>query len=104
MCATTRIFMAVVAQKCIWRGIGGGTIVEYVFLGRPVHRGRLRRLRNEWKFWAPLQVSTITPKRVRRSCGATFVAMMQTAHLGERDDVACRGRLYAARLRTVLIE
>jgi hypothetical protein len=30
--------------------------------------------------------------------------MMQAAHLGERDDVACRGRLYAARLRTILVE
>jgi hypothetical protein len=39
-----------------------------------------------------------------RSCGATFVAMMQTAHLRERDDLACRGRLYAARLRTILVE
>jgi hypothetical protein len=39
-----------------------------------------------------------------RSCGATFVAMMQTAHLRERDNLACRGRLYAARLRTILVE
>jgi hypothetical protein len=30
--------------------------------------------------------------------------MMQTAYLRERDDVACRGRLYAARLRTILVE
>jgi len=30
--------------------------------------------------------------------------MMQTAHLRERDDLACRGRLYAARLRTILVE
>jgi hypothetical protein len=30
--------------------------------------------------------------------------MMQTAHLREHDDVACRGRLYAARLRTILVE
>ncbi len=39
-----------------------------------------------------------------RSCGATFVAMMQTAHLRERDDLACRGKLYAARMRTILVE
>jgi hypothetical protein len=41
-----------------------------------------------------------------RSCGATFAAMMQTAHLRERDDLACSGRLYAAaaRLRTILVE
>jgi hypothetical protein len=38
------------------------------------------------------------------SCGATFVAMMQTAHLRERDDLACRGKLYAARLRTIFVE
>jgi hypothetical protein len=38
------------------------------------------------------------------SGGATFVAMMQTTHLGERDDLACRGELYAARLRTILVE
>jgi hypothetical protein len=30
--------------------------------------------------------------------------MMQTTHLGERDDLACRGWLYAARLRTILVE
>ena len=30
--------------------------------------------------------------------------MMQTAHLRERDDLACRGRLYAARLRAILVE
>ena len=36
-----------------------------------------------------------------RSCSATFVAMMQTAHLRERDDLAYRGGLYAARLRTI---
>jgi hypothetical protein len=30
--------------------------------------------------------------------------MMQTAHLRERDDLACRGWLYAARLRTILVE
>jgi hypothetical protein len=47
---------------------------------------------------------SFTPKRVRRSCRATFVAMMQSTHLGERDDVACRGRLYAARLRTILVD
>jgi len=30
--------------------------------------------------------------------------MMQTAHFREREDLACRGRLYAARLRTILVE
>src|SRR6266498_149294 len=39
-----------------------------------------------------------------RSCGATFVAMMQAAHLWEHDNLACRGWLYAARLRTILVE
>jgi hypothetical protein len=34
----------------------------------------------------------------------TFVAMMQAAHLRERDDVACGGRLYGARLWTILVE
>ena len=30
--------------------------------------------------------------------------MMQTAHLWERDNPACRGWLYGARLRTILVE
>jgi hypothetical protein len=30
--------------------------------------------------------------------------MMQTAHLREREDLAWRGKLYAARLRTILVE
>src|ERR1019366_1703890 len=36
--------------------------------------------------------------------GATFVAMMQTTDLRERNNLACRGRLYASRLRTILGE
>jgi hypothetical protein len=38
------------------------------------------------------------------SGGAPLVAMMQTAHLREGDNVACRGRLDWARLRTILVE
>jgi hypothetical protein len=34
----------------------------------------------------------------------TFVAVMQIAHLGERDDLACRGQLYATGLWTILVE
>ena len=30
--------------------------------------------------------------------------MMQTTDLWEGDNLACRGRLYAARLRTILVE
>src|SRR6266404_3945958 len=51
-----------------------------------------------------------TPKRGAwvcrplRSRGGTFVSMMQTANLRERDDLACRGWLYAARPRTMLVE
>jgi hypothetical protein len=30
--------------------------------------------------------------------------MMQTGQLREGDDLACRGRLYAARVRTILVE
>jgi hypothetical protein len=47
---------------------------------------------------------SFTPKRMRRSCRATFVAMMQTTHLWECDNLACRRRLYVARLRTILVE
>jgi hypothetical protein len=49
------------------------------------------------------------PKRVRlfgrysSSGGATLVAMMQTTDLRERNNLARRGRLYAARLRTILV-
>src|ERR1700738_4761934 len=32
------------------------------------------------------------------------VAMMQTAHVREGDNLACRGRLYAAGLRAILVE
>src|SRR6266540_993292 len=52
----------------------------------------------------------VTPTRAHRfadhlrSCGATFVAMMQAAHLWEHDNLACGGWLYAARLRTILVE
>src|SRR5665213_4297665 len=42
--------------------------------------------------------------RRNSSRGATFVPMMQTARLRERDDLACREWLYAARLRTILVE
>ena len=55
---------------------------------------------------AEMQRSVTSPARgsltseVRRR----GVAMMQTAHLGDRDDLACRGWLYAARLRTILVE
>jgi hypothetical protein len=38
------------------------------------------------------------------SSGATFVAMMQTAHFREGDDGACRGWLYGARFRAILVE
>jgi hypothetical protein len=37
---------------------GRRPIVEYVFLGRSVHRGHLRRVQNKWKIWAPLHLST----------------------------------------------
>ena len=37
------------------------------------------------------------------SRGATFVAMMQTTNLRERNNLACRGRLYVARLRTIFV-
>jgi hypothetical protein len=39
-----------------------------------------------------------------RSGGAAFVAMMQTAHFREGDDLAGRGRLYTARLWAILVE
>jgi hypothetical protein len=48
----------------------------------------------------PARVGSLT----LRSSGATFVAMMQTAHLREGDNLACRGRLDWARLRTILVE
>jgi len=38
------------------------------------------------------------------SRGASFVAMVQTAHLWEGDNGACRRWLYGARLRTILVE
>ena len=51
------------------------------------------------------------PCRSRSTCsvatissrGATFVAMMQTTNLREHNNLACRGRLYAARLWTILV-
>ena len=71
-------------SKYIWRWNRRRPIVEYVFRVRSVHRGHLRRPPNEWIFWARLHVSTtvekmprsFTPKRARRSCRATFIAMM----------------------------
>ena len=42
--------------------------------------------------------------RQNRSRGASFVAMVQTAHLWEGDNGACRRWLYGARLRTILAE
>jgi hypothetical protein len=65
-------------------------------------------------FWAPLDPSDAvgqgerapTPKRVRlfgrrnSSRGASFVTMMQTSDLRNHNNIACRARLYAARLRT----
>ena len=47
---------------------------------------------------------SFTPKRARWSCGATFIAMMQTADLWEGNNLACRRRLYGARLRAILVE
>jgi hypothetical protein len=41
---------------------GRRPIVEYVFLGQSVDRGHLRRVQNEWKFWAPLHLSTTVEK------------------------------------------
>jgi hypothetical protein len=37
------------------------------------------------------------------SRGATFVAMMQATDLWERDDLASRSNLDAARVRTILV-
>jgi len=68
-------------------------------------------------FWVPLHPNNTvvkrerppTPKRVRlfgrhnSLGGATFVAMMQTTDLRARNNIACRGRLDAARLRTNLV-
>jgi hypothetical protein len=45
-------------SKCIRRWNRRRPIVENVFRARSVHREHLRRVRNEWKFWAPLHVST----------------------------------------------
>ena len=42
--------------------------------------------------------------RQNGSRGASFVAMVQTAHLWEGDNGACRRWLYGARLRTILAE
>jgi hypothetical protein len=50
-----------------------------------------------------------TLKRVRlfgchnSSGGATFVAMMQITDFWARNNLARRGRLYAARLRTIVV-
>ena len=49
-------------KKVFGVGIRRRPIVEYVFLGRSVHRGHLRRVRNEWKFRAPLHASTTVEK------------------------------------------
>ena len=38
------------------------------------------------------------------SCGATFVAMMQAANLGEGNDLASGWRVNWARLGTILVE
>jgi hypothetical protein len=37
-------------------------------------------------------------------CGSTLIAMVQTADLGEGNDIAGRGRLYETRPWTVLVE
>jgi hypothetical protein len=42
-------------------------------------------------------------KKQTSSGGATFVAMMQTTDFRERNNLAYRGRLYAASLRTILV-
>jgi len=49
-------------SKYIWRWNRRRPIVEYVFRVRSVHRGHLRRARNEWIFWARLHVSTTVEK------------------------------------------
>src|SRR5215216_4861802 len=40
----------------------------------------------------------------RISCGSTLIAMMQTADLGEGNNIARRGKLYGTRPRAVLVE
>jgi hypothetical protein len=75
-----------------------------------------RREMNE-KCWARLRMSTTVEKckdlhaeagvsvgGALRSCGATFVAVMQTAHPWERDNPAGGGRLDRPGLRTIRVE
>jgi transposase len=108
--------IAVIAQKYVWPGIGL-QMVAAEFMGRCVLRRHLRPVQSELKLLAPLRASTAVGKcrdlhaetgtsvrRALRSSGATFVAMMQTAHLRQGDNLARRGRLDWARLRTILIK
>ena len=76
-------------------------IVAENYLGADQCIGHLQLVRNALNLRAPASVGkTVANAAVTSpghagpltsSCGATFVAMMQTTHLGERDNLACGG-------------